>query len=58
MKITVELLKEKGACSSGIKAFTRLFPQSEYPDGVEINAETVEKAAKAKICLLYTSRCV
>ena len=49
MKITVELLKEKGACQTGIKAFAELFPPSEYPDGVEINAETVAKTAEAKV---------
>ena len=49
MKITVELLKEKGACQTGIEAFAKLFPPSEYPDGVEINAETVAKAAEAKV---------
>ena len=49
MKITVELLKEKGACENGIEAFAKLFPPSEYPDGVEINEETVAKAAEAKV---------
>ena len=35
MKITKELLKEKGACAAGYCAFLREYPVDKYPDGVE-----------------------
>ena len=35
MKITKELLKEKGACVDGYRDFLREYPVDKYPDGVE-----------------------
>ena len=35
MKITKELLREKGACAAGYMDFLKEFPQEKYPDGVE-----------------------
>ena len=35
MKITKELLKEKGACADGYRDFLREYPVDKYPDGVE-----------------------
>ena len=35
MKITKELLKEKGACASGYRDFLKEYPVDKYPDGVE-----------------------
>ena len=35
MKITKELLKEKGACAAGYRAFLEEYPVDKYPDGVE-----------------------
>ena len=35
MKITKELLKEKGACADGYRDFLKEYPVDEYPDGVE-----------------------
>ena len=35
MKITKELLKEKGACSDGYRDFLKEYPVDKYPDGVE-----------------------
>ena len=35
MKITKELLKEKGACADGYRAFLEEYPVDKYPDGVE-----------------------
>ena len=35
MKITKELLKEKGACADGYRAFLEECPVDKYPDGVE-----------------------
>ena len=35
MKITKELLKEKGACSAGYRDFLKEYPVDKYPDGVE-----------------------
>ena len=34
IKITRDMLKEKGACASGYRAFCEEFPDDEYPDGV------------------------
>ena len=34
IKITRDMLKEKGACASGYRAFCKEFPDDEYPDGV------------------------
>ena len=35
MKITKELLKEKGACAAGYRDFLKEYPVDKYPDGVE-----------------------
>ena len=35
MKITKELLKEKGACADGYRDFLKEYPVDKYPDGVE-----------------------
>ena len=35
MKITKELLKEKGACVDGYRDFLKEYPVDKYPDGVE-----------------------
>ena len=35
MKITKELLREKGACAAGYRDFLKEFPEEKYPDGVE-----------------------
>ena len=35
MKITKELLKEKGACFGGYRDFLKEYPVDKYPDGVE-----------------------
>ena len=35
MKITKELLKEKGACFDGYRDFLKEYPVDKYPDGVE-----------------------
>ena len=35
MKITKELLKEKGACAAGYRDFLKEYPVGKYPDGVE-----------------------
>ena len=35
MKITKELLREKGACAAGYRDFLKEFPEEEYPEGVE-----------------------
>ena len=35
MKITKELLREKGACAAGYRDFLKEFPKEKYPDGVE-----------------------
>ena len=35
MKITKELLKEKGACADGYRDFLMEYPVDKYPDGVE-----------------------
>lgn len=35
MKITKELLKEKGACAAGYRDFLKKYPVDKYPDGVE-----------------------
>ena len=35
MKITKELLREKGACVAGYRDFLKEFPEEKYPDGVE-----------------------
>ena len=35
MKITKELLKEKGACVDGYRAFLEEYPEKKFPDGVE-----------------------
>ena len=35
MKITKELLREKGACAAGYRNFLKEFPEKKYPDGVE-----------------------
>ena len=35
MKITKELLKEKGVCADGYRDFLREYPVDKYPDGVE-----------------------
>ena len=35
MKITKELLREKGACAAGYMDFLKEFPEEKYPDGVE-----------------------
>ena len=35
MKITKELLKEKGACAVGYRDFLKEYPVDKYPDGVE-----------------------
>ena len=35
MKITKELLREKGACAAGYMGFLKEFPEEKYPDGVE-----------------------
>ena len=35
MKITKELLKEKGACAGGYRDFLKEYPVDKYPDGVE-----------------------
>ena len=34
IKITRDMLKEKGACASGYREFCKEFPDDEYPDGV------------------------
>ena len=34
IKITRDMLKEKGACASGYRAFCKEFSDDEYPDGV------------------------
>lgn len=34
IKITRDMLKEKGACASGYREFCEEFPDDEYPDGV------------------------
>ena len=34
IKITRDMLKEKGACTSGYREFCKEFPDDEYPDGV------------------------
>lgn len=39
MKMTQELLTELGSCGDYVHTFRRLFPSSEFPDGVEINEE-------------------
>ena len=33
--ITVEMLKVKGACASGMRDFLREFPREQYPDGAD-----------------------
>ena len=38
MKITYELLEEKGACQAGLRWFKR-----NFPDGCELNDETISK---------------
>ena len=35
MKITKELLREKGACADGYRDFLKEYPVDKYPDGVE-----------------------
>ena len=35
MKITKELLEEKGACVDGYRAFLEEYPEKKFPDGVE-----------------------
>ena len=35
MKLTKELLKEKGACAAGYRDFLKEYPVDKYPDGVE-----------------------
>ena len=35
MKITKELLREKGACAAGYRDFLKEFPEEKYPEGVE-----------------------
>ena len=35
MKITKELLREKGACAAGYRDFLKEFQEEKYPDGVE-----------------------
>ena len=35
MKITKELLREKGACAAGYRDFLKEYPVDKYPDGVE-----------------------
>ena len=35
MKITKELLKDKGACAAGYRDFLKEYPVDKYPDGVE-----------------------
>ena len=33
--ITVEMLKVKGACASGMRDFLKEFPREQYPDGAD-----------------------
>ena len=45
--ITVEMLKVKGACASGMRDFLREFPREQYPDGADYQ-EVLNRCAEHK----------
>lgn len=40
--ISVKTLKSKGACPDSIKFFKRIFPESEFPNGVRVTRKNLE----------------
>lgn len=46
MKITLSTLRELGTCSDYTRRFRDLFPESQYPEGVEITVETCVENAR------------
>ena len=45
--ITVEMLKVKGACASGMRDFLKEFPREQYPDGADYQ-EVLNRCAEHK----------
>lgn len=45
VKMTTELLHHAGVCGSYRSTFDRLFPSTEYPDGVDVTPEVCEGVA-------------
>jgi hypothetical protein len=46
MKININVLQGLDACNFYLRAFARLFPQSTYPDGVEVTPELCVRYAE------------